>query len=101
MARITKPRTRKDQPEPEPQDFALNLAFASTKDLVDELKRRCDTMVVGYTLTDAMMESEPSEEDSEKSEGGRWSATCYTGNTAYCIGLLEAMKRDLLKLWSD
>lgn len=68
MARLTKVKPG-EQPEPPPSDdLELNLAFAPTKDLIEEIKKRCEAMVIAYALTDAMMESEPSDSNAHRKE---------------------------------
>lgn len=99
MARQVKAKSD-DQPEPGPSDeLELNLAFASTRDIVAELLKRCDCAVIALQLTDLMMESEPNEADGHRTEGGRWTVTNFTGSIPACIGLTEVMKYDLLKAW--
>jgi len=100
MARATRNKGS-EQPEPDPgqTDLALNLAFASTSDLVAELMKRSECGIVAYQLTDSMMESEPSESSANRTHGGRWTATSYTGSFPECVGLCEIMKHDLLKEW--
>lgn len=98
MARQVKQKDG-DEPDPVNTELELNLEFASTRELVAELMKRCECGIVAYQLTDAVMESEPGEADTHRTSGGRWTATNYVGSFPECVGLAEIMKHDLLKLW--
>lgn len=86
-----------ESPEQPVEGCALNLTFASTDDLIAELKRRHHTCVVIHDSTDKQNEEEPGDDWKDEPEGCHYMHWSYGGSAYKALGMLTIARRLLLR----